>query len=129
MSVEKDLQAYLAATLTSPPSIFIGGFRGTTDLAITVITQPGIPSEIAMGMTVVMRKTSVQVIARGTRDGVADVEVLMASIHALLEAAGTTTMNSVVYDKIVALGEPGLIDYDENGRPLWGATYHFWRAA
>lgn len=127
MSVEKDLQVYLGVQLAGEPTIYLGGFRGTTDRAMTIISQPGPPPEIAMGMVVIERKTAVQVLARDARDNASAVETLMTSIHALLEAAGTTTMNGVVYDKIVALGSPGLLEYDDNGRPTWGASYHIWR--
>ena len=130
--IEQDIKAILTAGGVTE-SIFLGGFPeddepSLGDAVVAILSSGGPPPEIAMEPCVLQRKDSLQILARGAKDGYEAVRILADQIFAIVAIRGTETINGTVYSKVMATASPIGLPVDESQeRPIFSINIEAWQ--
>lgn len=91
----------------------------TPDTAIALMDTPGLAPEIVQPID----RPVVQVLVRGTANGYDEAYAKAMGVRDRLHSMGRVTVGDTEYMFIHVFSDVGLIEYDENQRPVIAANY------
>lgn len=100
--------------LTFAGNLFVGKEPSTPDTTVTIFETPGLPPQLTLDAEEQYYYPSVQIRIRGR--SYLDTYTLAKQIHDYLHGRAHETWNSTLYVLIQSLGEPALLDWDDNNR-------------
>lgn len=100
--------------LTFAEDIFIGKEPARAGNTVTIFDTPGFPDQLNFDRTEIYKHPSIQIRVRNTsyQEGWALANDIISSLH----GRGQETWNGTLYTLIRSMGEPALLDWDENNR-------------
>lgn len=115
-----------ALDLTIASNLFVGREPDDPDNCVTIFDTPGAPPTLVLGSDGnEYYRPTIQVKVRNN-----DYRIgynLAHDIMAVLHAKGQETWNGTLYSVIVAMADPALLDWDENGRVSFVVNFELQR--
>lgn len=106
-------------------NLFIGKEPASPENCVTIFDTPGRPPEVFFDASYTYNYPSIQIRVRD--NNYLDGWELLNNIKGVLHNEGPETWNDTVYTSIVCIQEPALLDWDENDRARFVATFDIQR--